>query len=523
MKSSFFAAVDSALAQALPHGWARVPQARLPGRGRTRVRHCFRMRTGEGASSYLAIVAVGRIDLEDPADNGGRSAPHQSVEGAADGAGLPAAGAAIADGQEKAAAGDGRSWTPSGTRPASAARVGRELAALVEHILAQGARLLLLHEQESHLRLDELGGFIQRLVERPEPRLLVLPCARGAAGSWTVAPTAAGQEELAATIRDLWSGELSYSGPRAGEQRVGVEIMRDSCCRCGTQVETVTGIVFPDSLDSPELPPPALSRETSAPAAVAAGSADLGAPGHTIAPAEPVPPAPPAPSSEPGAAPDLDRPRGKWPYFHRLLPLAQLPDPLARALAAAVDRWRNDGDSSLTVIRLCSPNRHRPRPGRSSWTAICPACGALRGACALNDERRQLLHDRNAPMNGDLRYRSLALDITVETLRRLVADFEIHPSTRAVGWFRTPPAGIESPPREASPIALRTPLEEERHDGEGGSAPASSAPARFGRPDGNAAAGRPPAPGRFSRLWIKLRRKTHGAPGPAHDSGAGTS
>jgi hypothetical protein len=195
MESEFLTAVDAAVAQALPVDWPRVPQHRLPHCGGTRARHAFRRRGGQGAASYLAVVAVPAAE------------PHP---GALDG----------------------------------------ELAALVELVLARGAGLLLLYEANAahaDWLLDHLAF--------PHSHLLTVACTRvpaPAAGPaipsepYSAEPTWSGREPLSRTLHDLWTGALFYDGPQEGPQTVGVECLRDVCWRCSRPLATITGIVFPD-------------------------------------------------------------------------------------------------------------------------------------------------------------------------------------------------------------------------------------------------------------------------------------
>jgi hypothetical protein len=195
MESEFLTAVDAAVAQALPVDWPRVPQHRLPHCGGTRARHAFRRRGGQGAASYLAVVAVPAAE------------PHP---GALDG----------------------------------------ELAALVELVLARGAGLLLLYEANAahaDWLLDHLAF--------PHSHLLTVACTRvpaPAAGPaipsepYSAEPTWSGREPLSRTLHDLWTGSLFYDGPQEGPQTVGVECLRDVCWRCSRPLATITGIVFPD-------------------------------------------------------------------------------------------------------------------------------------------------------------------------------------------------------------------------------------------------------------------------------------
>ena len=201
MDSDFLAAVDAAVAQALPSDWPRLPQHRLPACGDARARHAFRRSQpgeaagaaatagGRGAAAYLAIVAV----------------------------------------------------PPAAVAPAAP---NIELAALVDLILARGAGLLLLYEAgaaHADWILDHLAF--------PHPRLLALACvpaASPARDTFEVEPTWCGPEPLSKTIHDLWTGNLFYDGPLEGPQTVGVEILRDACWRCSSSIATVSGIVLPD-------------------------------------------------------------------------------------------------------------------------------------------------------------------------------------------------------------------------------------------------------------------------------------
>lgn len=221
------AAIDAAVARALPADWPRLPGAWLPACGGVQARHAVRLAagTGQGQAPYLAVAAV---------------PPFAERTGA----------------------------------------VERDLAALVDAVLGRGATLLLLYEHE-----DDPNGWIREQIEFPHPRFLCLPCTRSRAGAppgiargrdpvttamagidpagagaasidpagadaageaYVTAPTGRRREPLSDTIRDLWSGDLFYHGPHEGVQTVGIETMRDTCRRCLATLETVTGIVFPD-------------------------------------------------------------------------------------------------------------------------------------------------------------------------------------------------------------------------------------------------------------------------------------
>ena len=186
MESRLLHAIDAAVERALPAGWPRVPNHRLPARGVMRVRHAFRREAGTGPASYLAIAAV----------------------------------------------------PPFGTAPRA---LRREITALVDLVLSRGATLVLLYEGAG-----DPERWIDDHVDCPHPRLLTLACAWDDGGCCTVEATAGGLEPLADTILDLWRGELGYVGPDDGPQTVGVEIMRDRCWRCHALQGTVTGVVFPD-------------------------------------------------------------------------------------------------------------------------------------------------------------------------------------------------------------------------------------------------------------------------------------
>ncbi|MDP9121895.1 MAG: hypothetical protein M3O15_11120, partial [Acidobacteriota bacterium] len=311
---SFLAAVDEAVAAALPRDWPRVAPERLPARGDFRVRYACACPALRGQRAFLSILAL--------------------------------------DGREQ-----GLSGGPA----------GRDLLALRDFVLARGAHLLVLYPQASHESLDELGVFLREELELPHPRLLVLPCARDAAGAWTTAdPTGAGEAPVARVIRGYWSGHLVFEGPGPGRQRVGVERMCDRCWRCHAPIETVTGIVLPD---------------------------------------RPV-----------GSWPD-----GDWLYYCRLLPTGEIEAEAAQALALSIDAWRAQGATHVTPLQV----RFGRSDGRSYWAAVCPDCHALRGAFHIEEARLAHLHDRESRRTGALKYRSLDLEVTLPMLQQLAAGAEI--------------------------------------------------------------------------------------------------
>jgi hypothetical protein len=319
MESRFLAAIDAAVGHALPDGWPRVPRQRLPARGSVQTRHAFRLANDSRPASYLAIVAV----------------PPQ---------------------------------------PARLAAEERDLAALVDHVIARGATLLLLYEHE-----DDPDGWVREHVDFPHPRFLCLACAPPDDGEeYTAELVHDRRVPLSSAIRDLWSGALSYRGPTEGMQTVALEIMKDQCWRCHAALDTVTGIVFPD-------------REIA----------------------------------------DWSQP--DWAYFRQLLDLARIPDSLIPALSAAIETWRAGGERRLTVIRW----RHSKTVDYAYWAAECTACGAFRGDYPLMEERQQWLDDLESRRAGILSYRPLRLDVPRQALQELTWGWEVNPHACFLGWRRT--------------------------------------------------------------------------------------
>ena len=271
-------------------------------------------------------------------------------------------------------------------RPAGGAleaQEARELLALRDHALARGARLLLLFEQERLDRFDEVGGFVATTLDLPHPRWLALGCAPGAGGVWSAEATAAGVEPLAGILRDLWRGDLRFAGPRVGQQTVGVELMRDACWCCEQPIATVTGIVFPD-------------REVT------------------------------------------DWASCEWLYYRRLLPVAEIEPRTMAALAEQVERWMREGHAGkrITPLGMRSTPRSSPPARRSSWAALCPDCGALRGAFLVGADRLDLLPDMESRKRGRLAYRPWQIDVSYELIQALAAGTELSAHACGLGWRR---------------------------------------------------------------------------------------
>jgi|GEM_PF-2906434 len=385
MERRFLAAIDAAVDRALPAGWPRLPRKWLPARGSVKSRHAFRLANDARPAPYLAIVAF----------------PAFAIRTAA---------------------------------------VECDLAALVDHILARGATLLLLYEHES-----DPSGWVREHLDFPHPRLLCLPCApprsaprtplaRRSAGAgsaaggaghddaggggvgndfhqgndvddgnhgtdgskagddYTAAPTYNREEPLSDVIRGLWSGDLFYRGPSEGVQTILVEIMKCTCWRCHFTLDVVTGIVFPDC-------------------EVADGSLP------------------------------------HWTYYQALLPLSRIPDPIIPALSAAVEAWRAAGDRRLTVIRW----RYSKTVGYAYWAAECTACGSFQGDFPVMEERMQWLEDLGSRREGILSYRPLHLDVPRQALRELTWGAEVNPHARFLGWYRAGDPELERSP-EALPV-----------------------------------------------------------------------
>jgi hypothetical protein len=193
---SFLDKVDTAVEEALPDGWPRMPRERFPWQSAVEVRHAFRLSRRNGPSEELALVAV--PDLGETAFS------------------------------------------------AAVARVEADLRLLVDDVIDRGALLLLLYEHESRDSCNFLAQGIHERVSWPDPRLLAVGCAQDANGTLIVAPNWERSEPLSETIRGLWSGELWYAGPEVGLQTVGVETMGRDCWSCERLLETVTGLMVPE-------------------------------------------------------------------------------------------------------------------------------------------------------------------------------------------------------------------------------------------------------------------------------------
>jgi hypothetical protein len=350
----FLAAVDAAVDEALPASWPRVAPERL-GRQREsagRLRHAFRLKIAAAGAEAQAGAEAG---------DGGRGG------GGGDGAG-GYLGILTLPRQE--------SGRPS-------AREVRELSGWRDQALARGGQLLVLYEQDTLERLDELGGLVATHLDLPHPRCLALACARGEGDVWGAAPTPGGEEPLGSILRDLWDGELRFTGPRAGRQTVGVELMRDACWCCEQPISTVTGIVFPD-------------RQV------------------------------------------VDWSSCDWRYYRRMLPLAEIEPRTLAALAAQVEQWlRTDGGGErITPLGVRSTLRPRPPAQRTGWAALCPDCGALRGAFLVGADRLDLLLDTVSRKTGRLSYRPWEIEVGHELLRSLAAGTELSVFACALGWRR---------------------------------------------------------------------------------------
>jgi hypothetical protein len=416
MTREFLAAVDAAVEQALPEGWPRVRAEKLPAHGSQRARHAFRLQDHTGPAGYL-VIAVAPPFIS-------RSAPS----------------------------------------------VRSDLEALIEHVLSRGASLLLLYDAQ-----DDPDSWLRNGISCPHPRFLCLACTHGLGDACTTEPTHAGSEPLADTIRDLWSGELFYRGPTDGPQTVGVEILQDTCWRCHADIDTVTGIVFPD-------------RKVD----------------------------------------DWTSPQ--WTYFRQILELAAIPDILIPHLAAAIETWRAQPaissqstpptNSSLANLVTSGPNanlvtispdsnlaadsslaavsrhasdddgfssplgllpdddvpidqdgddagqsasvltsirwRHSKTAGHAYWAAECPSCTAFRGAFPIMERRLTLMHDLEARRTGELRYLPLVLDIPRDALRALMWGFECTAHARPLGWYRADILDPADPPDHPDPRHMPT-------------------------------------------------------------------
>ncbi len=253
-------------------------------------------------------------------------------------------------------------------------KIENQIINLKNYIISEDSILIVICEQESTDYIDDIKCFVSEMTDYDSQNFYSIFCYLDKDFKTTI--NGDNFEDLNLVIRDIWSGNLRFLGPKTGIQNVNIEIMADKCWKCNKTMKTVTGIVFPnkqfenwDNFD--------------------------------------------------------------WLYYNQLVSLSTFNSKQAQIIKDFADKLRIN-DDSITPVEYRYSNMTQSK----YWAAVCPYCKSLRGNYYVMDYRMEYLHDLESRINKDLQYYSVELNVDNKLIETLNDGYDLCPHTCFTGWDR---------------------------------------------------------------------------------------
>jgi hypothetical protein len=245
---------------------------------------------------------------------------------------------------------------------------------LKNSIISKDGILIVICEQENSDYTDDLKYFISEMIDYESQNFYSIFCYSDNDFKTTI--NGETFEDLNLIINDIWSGNLRFSGPKTGIQKVNIELITDKCWKCNKPMKTVSGIVFPNK------------------------------------------------QSENWDNYD-------WLYYNQLVPVSALNSVQAESIKGFVDKLRIK-DNSITPVEYRYSNTSKSK----YWAAGCPYCNSLRGNFYVAEYRMEYLHDLESRINKDLQYYTVELNVGINLIEALNDGYDLCPHTCFTGWER---------------------------------------------------------------------------------------
>lgn len=183
-----------------------------------------------------------------------------------------------------------------------------------------------------------------------------------------------GQIEFTKVIKFIYSEGIKFEGPSPGYNRIGIELLQDSCWNCKKDIYSITGIVFPN-------------RKVR------------------------------------------NWKNEDWYYYHGPLNLSELPNELILKVQTLINEYRLKYKSNTCLVEQNYSNTMKSK----YWSSTCPYCNKLMGNFHLSEKRMPLMHDYyGAVDSGKLRYLGLDCQIEQKTINKLNS---FHDGvSKIIGW-----------------------------------------------------------------------------------------
>lgn len=249
-----------------------------------------------------------------------------------------------------------------------------QIIQLRNYIISKGCMFIVICEDDGRHYMNDTAIFVLEQLDLYNSNYFSLICNED--DSFKVTLDRDNYENISSIIHDIWAGKLTYYGADIGQQIVNLEVMRDECWKCHALMKTVTGIVIPNkkllSWDNPY-----------------------------------------------------------WSYFNHMVPICELNDIDIEQIIPVVERIRCR-EPFITPIEY----RYSQTANDSYWTAICPHCGALRGAFYIEEDRRNLALTLDSRINHSLEYFSFEMIVRQTLLNKIGKGWEDFPCTCMMEWKR---------------------------------------------------------------------------------------
>ncbi|MET3981503.1 hypothetical protein ABIB62_004117 [Mucilaginibacter sp. UYP25] len=249
----------------------------------------------------------------------------------------------------------------------------KQLLMLRDLLLSERVLLIVINEEPQADYLADTGTFISERLLVHSPDFIWISCYLDKNNKMTF--DGIHYEYLHRGLAKVWEGRLIYAGPRKGLQQVNLEIMKGNCWKCGKEIKTITGLVFPDK--------------------------QLTSWKNTT-----------------------------WKYYNGLLNLSQIMMDDTILIADFIEMLRIK-DPVITPVSF----RFNDADQESYFAASCPYCGETCDEFYVNDERTGLLHSLQSRIDGSLKYYSLKLNIDQYLIDRLYNCCEACVHTTDGGWI----------------------------------------------------------------------------------------
>jgi hypothetical protein len=243
---------------------------------------------------------------------------------------------------------------------------------LIDKIGINKDKLIIIHSDGNSKQENDIQAFFSDNADIFHPDYIRFSCSKE-----TMKTSIDGEKYLRLDnmLKRFYSETISFVGPIAGKQSVNIEVYRDTCPRCGKEINIVSGFVFPRI-----------------------------------------------------QLPSWDNPF--WQYYNTLIPIYQLSAEYVRQVKQEVIKLRKSNIKITPLIFYQDVEQEE-----SGWTVMCPCCNSVIDQYSPEDNRMQYLFDKINRENGNLEYHSILINADQDLINLLNESYESNsPHVCYAGW-----------------------------------------------------------------------------------------